>query len=115
MAMMQARPTLKVQKSETDDVEGKVFGEKPKMETDETALRFLKLEDNSSQHCPRQIEVPMVNGKIDLKLESEVQKPTSPREDDKTKNTGTTADRTPKSTTKRRFSSEKSKTEGSNR
>ena len=38
-------------------MEGKVFGEKPKMETDETALRFLKLEDNSSQHCPRQIDV----------------------------------------------------------
>merc|ERR1719331_3604864 len=120
--MMQARPTLKVQTSEAEAVEGKVFGEKPKMETDETALRFLKLEDNSSQHCPRQIDVPMVHGKMDLKLESDASpksQESPPREEEKTPaqrgRTGTdhstTGSRTPKSAAKRRLSSEKSKTE----
>jgi hypothetical protein len=61
---------LKVEKPNPDSEKPDLgMGDKPPPNNDEVAMRFLKLEDNSSQHCPRQIEVPVVNGRVHLALD----------------------------------------------
>merc|ERR1719450_1886783 len=61
---------LKVEKPNPDGEKPDLgMGDKPPPNNDEVAMRFLKLEDNSSQHCPRQIEVPLVGGRIHLSLD----------------------------------------------
>lgn len=78
-AVALTRPTLKITRRDSEEAKpdlGMGQNVKSSHDSDETALRFLKLEDNSSQHCPRQIEVPIVNGRMDLKLDSS--RPASP-------------------------------------
>merc|ERR1719271_912943 len=53
------------------------MGGPPAPNTDAVAMRFLKLEDNSNQHYPRMIDVPFLNGKMNLCVDNS--RPPSPQ------------------------------------
>jgi hypothetical protein len=80
-AQRESRISLKVnlaKKSEDEDVKPDLgMGGPPAPNTDAVAMRFLKLEDNSNQHYPRQIDVPFLNGKMNLCVDTS--RPPSPQ------------------------------------
>merc|ERR1719316_1171808 len=80
-AQREARISLKVnlaKKGENEDEKPDLgMGGPPTPNTDAVAMRFLKLEDNSNQHYPRQIDVPFLNGKMNLCVDTS--RPPSPQ------------------------------------
>jgi len=74
-ASMAYKPSLKVTKDVPQQDEA-FLKEQEQIGKDALALRYLKLEDNSFQHYPRQIEIPIVNGKP--KLEIDTSRPVTP-------------------------------------
>merc|ERR1719326_2829183 len=77
----ESRISLKVnlaKKSEDEDDKPDLgMGGPPAPNTDAVAMRFLKLEDNSNQHYPRMIDVPFLNGKMNLCVDTS--RPPSPQ------------------------------------
>merc|ERR1719201_2335495 len=73
-----SRVSLKVNLVKNEDDKPDLgMGGPPAPNTDAVAMRFLKLEDNSNQHYPRQIDVPFLGGKMNLCVDTS--RPPSPQ------------------------------------
>merc|ERR1719409_725775 len=73
-----SRVSLKVNLVKNEDDKPDLgMGGPPAPNTDAVAMRFLKLEDNSNQHYPRMIDVPFLNGKMNLCVDNS--RPPSPQ------------------------------------